>query len=134
MKLNEQLRTLRQQRHLSLKEAARCSGVTLSSLSAIERGRLYPDPDTRIKLLICYGVAEQTCFSGSPAPLPDQMPSALRDLLQDPASPALNPHEIRLLCRIEWRGRKPQTKRDWLDILETLRQHAPHLCQTGNDA
>lgn len=131
MRLNEQLRMLRQQQHLTLKEAARCSGVELSSLSAIERGRIVPDPETRRKLLNCYGVSEH---HEDHTAVPGHMPSSLRDLLNDPSSPPLSPGEVRLLCRIEWRGRKPQTRKDWLDILETLRQHTPHLCQSKNNA
>ena len=61
-KLGALLRTIRNSRHLTIKEVTSKAGVSSSLLSQIERNRVSPSPDTLLQILEVYGVPPKKFF------------------------------------------------------------------------
>ncbi len=61
-KLGALLRTIRNSRHLTIKEVTTKAGVSSSLLSQIERNRISPSLDTLLQILEVYGVSPNKFF------------------------------------------------------------------------
>lgn len=126
MKLNERLKELRTERQLTLKELGETSGLSVSYISDIERGRTVPTLATLETLANALGVSVMDFLSGvdfagkvTDASLPPGL-VALRD---DPEyGEQVTPEWIETLSRIQMRGRRPETKEDWLMLFLQLKR------------
>jgi transcriptional regulator with XRE-family HTH domain len=120
MKLQERLKEVRTVRNLTLKELAARSGLSVSYLSDLERGRTTPSLGTLEMLataldMTVIDVLTGVDFGGEPTEA--SLPAGLAALLADPEyGHDMTPEWLAMLSKIHWRGRRPQTKRDWLEL------------------
>lgn len=126
MTLAERLRELRTERGWRLKDAADHSGLSVPYLSDLERGRTNPSLDTLQTLSQTYNLSvhdllEPVDFYGERTPA--ALPKGLAELLADPVlGPEITPAWQETLSRIELRGKRPESKRDWYEIYLHLKR------------
>jgi XRE family transcriptional regulator, regulator of sulfur utilization len=117
MLIGERLRELRKERELTLKNLADRSGLSITYLSDVERGRTMPS------LKMVQRVAE--AFELSTTNLLDgvenfgdssdiSLPQGLQKLKDDPVyAGKITDEWIRSLMRVDFRGKRPESKEDW---------------------
>lgn len=126
MTLAERLRELRSERGWRLKDLSEQSGLSVPYLSDLERGRTNPSLETLNTLARTYDMSvqdllEPTDFAGERTPA--ALPKGLAELLADPIlGKEITPDWQKTLSRIELRGKRPQSKRDWYEIFLHLRR------------
>lgn len=130
MKLQDRLKELRNSSNLTLKEIAGRSGLSVSYLSDIERGRTIPTLNTLeaianslelsvIDLLTGVDFAGESTGAG--------LPSGLSELMQDDEyGHEITPEWVETLSKIQMRGKRPQTKREWLELYLYLKRILEH--------
>lgn len=64
MKINDRLKLLRKEHALKLREVSERSGLSVSYISDLERGRQNPSIETCRKLAAVYGITLQNLFEG----------------------------------------------------------------------
>ena len=126
MKLQDRLKELRTHQELTLKALAELSGLSVSYLSDIERGRTTPTLATLEQLATALGLSLLDFLSGVDfaGELTDaSLPPGLAQLKNDPEySEKLTPDWLETLSNIQMRGKRPQTKQDWLELYLHLRR------------
>lgn len=126
MKLEERIRELRTQRRLTLKDIAEATGLSVSYLSDIERGRTTPSLNTLEALSAAFEISVADLLSGvdfAGEKTIAALPMGLQELLQDEEfGNQIDEQWISLLNRIELRGKRPQTKVEWLELYLHLRR------------
>lgn len=126
MKLQDRLKELRTLRNMTLKAIAERSGLSVSYLSDIERGRTTPSFNT-LELIaealemsvidILHGVD----FAGERTEA--SLPPGLAELLADEEyGHEITSEWIETLGKIQMRGKRPQTKREWLELYLHLKR------------
>ncbi|HEU4742432.1 MAG TPA: helix-turn-helix domain-containing protein [Meiothermus sp.] len=126
MTLAERLRELRSERGWRLKDLSDQSGLSVPYLSDLERGRTNPSLETLNTLARTYALSvqdllEPTDFAGERTQA--ALPKGLAELLADPIlGKEITPDWQKTLSRIELRGKRPQSKRDWYEIFLHLRR------------
>ena len=125
MTIGQRIREIRRRRDKTLKEVAEASGLSLTYLSDVERGRTQPSLKTLQRLAEGLEVTTTDLMSGVDDlgdATEDAVPEGLRELMADPAmEPLLTEEWIKTLQRIDYRGRRPQTKLDWQTLFLTMR-------------
>jgi|LSQX01.1.fsa_nt_gb transcriptional regulator with XRE-family HTH domain len=115
MPLSERLRRSRIKLDLTLKDVNRLTGISVSFLSEIERGKTNPSIETIQKLANCYKV-----------PIKDLMPDESR-VLPDSLTEAKTrfdiPDEIiDLMLQVEFRSdKRHDTPEDWMQLYFSLK-------------
>jgi transcriptional regulator with XRE-family HTH domain len=126
MKLEERVRELRTQHRLTLKDLSESTGLSVSYLSDIERGRTTPSLNTLEALSVAFDISVADLLSGvdfAGEKTIAALPAGLRELLQDEEfGDQIDEQWISLLNRIELRGKRPQTKVEWLELYLHLRR------------
>jgi len=126
MKLQERLKEVRTAHNLTLKEFAARSGVSVSYLSDLERGRTTPSLGTLKLLATALGMTVIDVLTGvdfAGEATDTSLPAGLPDLLADTEyGHELTPEWLAMLSKIHLRGRRPQTKRDWLELYLYLKR------------
>lgn len=126
MKLGERLRLIRKENQLTLKELSQLAGLSVPYLSDMERGVVNPSIDTLQKVAKAYNTTvkkllinveeldglEYTTY-----------PEGFEAFIKDPEYS----HEIdddwkELLININFRGKQPSTKREWIEVYLSLRR------------
>ncbi|RIH89922.1 HTH-type transcriptional regulator DdrOP3 [Meiothermus luteus] len=126
MTLAERLRELRTQRGWRLKDLSEKSGLSVPYLSDLERGRTNPSLETLQTLAASYGLSVNDLlapvdFYGERTPA--SLPKGLAELIADPQLGAeITPEWQQTLSRIELRGKRPESKRDWYEIYLHLKR------------
>ncbi|RIH78835.1 HTH-type transcriptional regulator DdrOC [Meiothermus hypogaeus] len=126
MTLAERLRELRTQQGWRLKDLSEKSGLSVPYLSDLERGRTNPSLDTLQTLAGSYNVTVNDLlapvdFYGERTEA--SLPRGLAELIADPTLGAeITPEWQRTLARIELRGKRPESKRDWYEIFLHLKR------------
>jgi XRE family transcriptional regulator, regulator of sulfur utilization len=126
MTLAERLRELRTQRQWRLKDLAEKSLLSIPYLSDLERGRTNPSLDTLQTLAGSYAVSVNDLlapvdFYGERTDA--SFPKGLVDLMNDPTlGVEITPEWRDTLARIELRGKRPETKRDWYEVFLHLKR------------
>lgn len=124
MNLGEELRRLRRYRQLTLSVVGMQTGLSVSFLSDVERGRTKPSLDTLQKLADCYGVAMNDILKNVESEQEDTKPiypPGFEEFIAG-IGPDLEPEIQDLLLRMEHRSRrKAQTKEDWTQLYYTLK-------------
>ncbi|MBI5668255.1 MAG: helix-turn-helix transcriptional regulator [Chloroflexi bacterium] len=126
MKLQDRLKEVRTLRNMTLKAIAERSGLSVSYLSDIERGRTTPSFNT-LELIaealemsvidILHGVD----FAGERTEA--SLPPGLAELLADEEyGHEITSEWIETLGKIQMRGKRPQTKREWLELYLHLKR------------
>lgn len=126
MTLAERLRELRGQQSWRLKDLADKSGLSVPYLSDLERGRTNPSLDTLQTLASSYDVSVNDLlapvdFYGDRTEA--SLPKGLAELIADPTLGAeISAEWQQTLARIELRGKRPESKRDWYEIFLHLKR------------
>ena len=126
MTIGQRIREKRHEKKLTLKELAETTGLSLTYLSDVERDRTRPSVKTLMRIAeklevtttdLIHGVEDLGDLTA------EGLPAGLRDLLRDPEwEPHLDEDWVRTLLRVDYRGRRPQTKEDWLEVFLSLRR------------
>lgn len=126
MRLKDKLRELRTGRDLTLKNLAETTGLSVSYLSDIERGRTNPSLKTVEALADALDVSVQILLTGVEfieETSHDDLPEGLKELVNDEEfNQELNRDWIDLLSKIQMRGKRPQSKREWMELYLHLRR------------
>src|SRR5690606_11465465 len=113
MKLQDRLKELRTNRDLTLKGVAERSGLSVSYLSDIERGRTTPTLNTLEVIVESLEMSVIDFLTGVDfaGELTDaSLPPGLSDLLQDDEyGHEITPEWVETLSKIQMRGKRPQT-------------------------
>ena len=126
MTLAERLRELRTQQGWRLKDLADKSDLSVPYLSDLERGRTNPSLETLQTLAASYGVSVNDLlapvdFYGDRTEA--SLPKGLAELMADPVlGKEISAEWRQTLARIEHRGKRPETKRDWYEVFLHLRR------------
>jgi transcriptional regulator with XRE-family HTH domain len=125
MKLHERLKELRTARQLTLKELAERSELSVSYLSDIERGRTVPTLATLETLANALAVSVIDLLSGvdfAGERTDASLPPGLADLRDDPPfGEPISDDWVETLSKIQMRGKRPQTKQEWMLLYLQLR-------------
>lgn len=126
MKLHERLKELRTERQLTLKELSERSELSVSYLSDIERGRTVPTLATLETLANALAVTVIDFLSGvdfAGEVTDASLPVGLVALRDDPTyGTQITPEWIETLSKIQMRGKRPETKDDWLMLFLQLKR------------
>lgn len=126
MKLEERIRELRSHYNLTLKDLAGLTGLSVSYLSDIERGRTTPSLSTLEALANAFQLSIVDLLSGvdfAGERTVASLPPGLQELLEDDEfKHEIDDHWLALLQRIELRGKTPQTKLEWMELFLHLRR------------
>lgn len=126
MKLEERIKELRTQHRLTLKDLSESTSLSVSYLSDIERGRTTPSLNTLEALSVAFDISVADLLSGvdfAGEKTIAALPMGLQELLQDEEfGDQIDEQWISLLNRIELRGKRPQTKVEWLELYLHLRR------------
>jgi XRE family transcriptional regulator, regulator of sulfur utilization len=126
MKLQDRLKELRSARDLTLKEVAERTGLSVSYLSDIERGRTTPTLNTLELVAEALEISVIDFLAGVDfaGELTDaHLPPGLADLMQDDEyGQEITPEWVDTLSKIQMRGKRPQTKREWLELYLHLKR------------
>lgn len=122
MKLYERLKEVRTQGGLTLVQVKERTGLSVSYLSDLERGRTQnPSLGTINKLANCYGMSTTDLLGGVEGwrePISEVFPPGVADLLN---AGRIDETAARDLSRVEFRGKTPQTEDEWFQLYLYLR-------------
>lgn len=123
MKLNDRLKEIRKARELTLLQVKERTGVSVSYLSDLERGRTSnPTLDTMEKLAACYGLTLPDLVAGVEGwgeLTTESLPPGLKALVE---KKEIDPGWAQDLSRLEFRGKRPQTEEEWREIFYYMRR------------
>lgn len=126
MKLQDRLKELRMDRDWTLKGVAELTGLSVSYLSDIERGRTTPTLNTLETIAQALEVSIIDMLTGvdfageaSQAGLPPGLAELMGD---DEYGQDITEEWVETLSKIQLRGKRPQTKQDWLELYLHLRR------------
>jgi transcriptional regulator with XRE-family HTH domain len=126
MTLHERLKEMRRGRALTLKGLATRTGLSVSYLSDLERGRTMPPLPTLQALAAGLDITVLDLLTGvdfAGEQTDAGLPPGLADLLDDPEyRPELTQDWVHLLGKIQLRGKRPQSKRQWLELYLHLKR------------
>lgn len=126
MKLGEHLRLIRKQNKLTLKNLSQLADLSVPYLSDMERGVVNPSVDTLQKVAKAYGMKVSDLFIGVENmgdSKPETYPEGFSDFLKDPDYKyEINADWKDLLMRIDFRGKRPSSKREWIEVYLSLRR------------
>lgn len=119
-----ELRSIRKSQRLTLSEVSHETGLSVSFLSDLERGRTRPSLDTLEKLAAFYQVPLNSILANAEAgslPLVRSYPTGFEDFLE--AMPGGVDEEFQeLLLRVETRSKhRAETKEEWLQLYYSLK-------------
>lgn len=123
MRLGNELRHLRKLRRLTLLEVSEQTGLSVSFLSDIERGRTNPSLESLEKLAGCYGVSFNEIFEDAKFGQSQDLkiyPPGFEAFLE--TMPDVDEEMRELILRVEHRAqRRSETKEDWIQLYYSLK-------------
>ena len=126
MKLGERLRLIRKEHQLTLKDLSQRANLSLPFLSDMERGVVSPSIGTLQKIARAYDMAFKDLFNdveGMGESTYATYPEGFSEFVQDPDyKDELNEDWKDLLMRIDFRGTRPSSKREWIELYLHLRR------------
>lgn len=126
MKLQDRLKELRTNREMTLKDVATRSELSVSYLSDIERGRTTPTLATLEALARAFEISVVDLLTGvdfAGEATNSSLPPGLAELRSDPEyREEITEEWITTLSGIQMRGKRPQTKREWLELYLHLKR------------
>ena len=126
MKLGDHLRSIRKERKFTLKDLSQRADLSVPYLSDIERGVVNPSVETVQKIAKAYNMKFQNLFNdveevGESAHV--TYPAGFLEFIaDDDYKDELNDDWKELLMRINLRGRRPASKREWVELYLHLRR------------
>ena len=129
MKLGERLRLIRQDHGLTLRDLNERAGLSVPYLSGLERGIANPSIETLHKIAKAYQITVRDLFTGvqeAGEPKHGIYPEGFLEFLEDPDyADELDADWKDLLLRIDLRGKRPSSKREWVELYLNLRRIFP---------
>ena len=129
MKLGDRLRLLRKEHRLTLRELKERADISVPYLSDMERGVVNPSIETLQKVAKAYRMTLKNLFIGVKGmgnATHETYPDGFAELLEDPDyKHELNDDWQDLLLRIDFRGKRPSSKREWVELYLNLRRLFP---------
>ena len=126
MKLGERLRSIRKEYQLTLKRLSQLADLSVPYLSDLERGVVNPSIETLQKVAKAYNMKVQDLFTGvedMEASTHETYPEGFLAFLQDPEyRDELDEDWKNLLMKINYRGQRPSSKREWVELYLNLRR------------
>lgn len=127
MKLGERLRLIRKEKKLTLKDLGELADLSVPYLSGMERGVVNPSVETLQKVAKAYNMTVQDLFSGveelgesTHITYPAGFESFLRDF--EASYEIISDDWKELLLKINFRGRRPSSQTEWLELYLSLRR------------
>ncbi|RDU38679.1 transcriptional regulator [Neobacillus piezotolerans] len=130
MKLGERLKAFRKSADLTLAQLKDLTGLSVSYLSDLERGRTNPSINTLNKLAGIYKISVSALTEGIEGYGDESeetfIPPALKALKEDPdIGHSVTDNDLLSLSRISLRGKQPQTALEWKEIYLYLNRLLP---------
>jgi len=126
MTIGQRIREIRRERELTLKQLADKSGLTLTYLSDVERNQTRPSLKALLRIAGALEVSMADLLSGVEefgTATDEALPAGLRELKDDPTiASQLDDDWLQTLQRLNYRGKRPQTKEEWREIFMYLRR------------
>ncbi len=126
MLLGQRIRELRHLKQVTLKQIGTNTDLSVSYLSDIERGRTSPSLQTLEVLAQYFDISVADLLVGvefAGVQTENALPPGLIDLKNDvELGKELDEAWIELLLKIDLRGKRPQTKREWLELYLSLKR------------
>ena len=126
MKLGEHLRFIRRKRKLTLKNLSQDADLSVPYLSDLERGVVNPSIESLQKVAKAYNMKVQDLFTGvedMEASTHQTYPEGFLAFLEDPEyAEELDEDWKNLLMKIDYRGQRPSSKREWVELHLNLRR------------
>jgi transcriptional regulator with XRE-family HTH domain len=105
---------------------ATASGLSLTYLSDVERDRTRPSIKTLMRIAQVLGVTVGDLIEGVEdlgGVSDEALPAGLGELRADPEwRESVDEAWVRTLMRVDYRGQRPQTKEEWLELFLALRR------------
>lgn len=126
MKLGERLRLIRKENKLTLKDLSQLANLSVPYLSELERGVVNPSVDTLQKVAKAYQISVKQLLIGVEE-LGEMeyatYPEGFEPFINDPDYiDEINDDWKELLMQINFRGKQPSTKREWIEVYLSLRR------------
>ena len=126
MKLGDHLRSIRKERKLTLKDLSQRADLSVPYLSDIERGVVNPSVETVQKVAKAYNMTFKDLFNGVEEVRKSThatYPAGFSEFVEDSDyKDELSDDWKELLMRINLRGRRPTSKREWVELYLHLRR------------
>ena len=126
MKLGDHLRSIRKEHKLTLKDLSLRADLSVPYLSDIERGVVNPSVETVQKLANAYNMTFRDLFLGVDEvgkPTDVTYPPGFLEFAKDTEyKDELSDDWKELLMRINFRGKRPSSKREWIELYLYLRR------------
>ncbi len=126
MKLGERLRLIRKENKLTLKDLSQLADLSVPYLSDMERGVVNPSVDTLQKVASAYQISVKQLLIGVEelgemeyATYPEEFESFIND---PDYIDEIDDDWKELLMQINFRGKQPSTKREWIEVYLSLRR------------
>lgn len=138
MTLGTAIRSIRKEHNFTLKDLAMHAGLSVTYLSELERDRINPSVNSVQKIAIAFHMPLNALFC-YPAPpetpqTPPEPPPGFQAFIEDPEyADELHADWKTLLLTIHYRGKRPNTKRKWIEIYLFLKRLlTPPACGESN--
>ena len=124
MALADQLRKHRIKQGLSIAELARRSKVSKGYLSQLENNvyGVRPSADALYKIAFALGTTVSELLEKQVGKDDDELTEIPDELRAFALAEQLTDEEIKMLARIEYHGRRPQTADDWKFLYESIKR------------
>jgi XRE family transcriptional regulator, regulator of sulfur utilization len=126
MTIGQRIRENRRAKVMTLKQLADVTGLTVTYLSDVERDRTQPSLKTLGRVAQGLEITTTDLMSGVDAlgdKTEDAIPMGLRELRDDEYwGGQLNDDWVKTLLKLDYRGKRPQTKQDWVELFISLRR------------
>ena len=122
MELGARLREVRRGQKLTLLQVAEQTGLSVSYLSDLERGRTKPSMETLERLSSCFGLSGVDLLAGVDGwstPSAGGLAPGIAELL---VAGRIDEAAARDLNRVELRGLRPRTAEEWHELYLYLRR------------
>lgn len=121
MALSEQIRKRRQEKGLTVAELARLASVSKAYISQLENNinGVRPSANVLLRIASALGTSVSTLLEKE---VSDQLADLPEELQKFALAERLPEEEIKLLARIEYRGRRPKTVDDWKFLYEAIKR------------
>lgn len=121
MALSEQIRKRRQEEGLSVAELARLAQVSKAYISQLENNinGVRPSADVLLRIASALGTSVSALLEKQDN---NQLANIPEELQKFALVEHLPEEEIQLLARIEYRGRRPKTFKDWEFLYEAIKR------------
>jgi transcriptional regulator with XRE-family HTH domain len=125
MTIGQRMREKRREKELTLKQLADRTGLSVTYLSDVERDQTQPSLKTLGVVAQGLDLSTTDLMAGVDA-LGEStelaLPAGLRELCDDPAwKEQLTEDWQKTLVKLDYRGKRPQTKQEWRDVFISLR-------------